>query len=767
LLATGGAANAASFTVTTTNDSNDGACTPSLCSLRDAVVAADAASGPSTITVPSGTYKLTIAASSPNDPTNGDLDINNNASVTITGAGSASTIIDANNIDRAFAVQNGASLSLSKMTIEHGNASTSSTPSQDGGAIYSDGGLALTGDVTLQDNFAENYGGAVYADSGAGSTLSVAGATFARNGTDSDYGGAIYHDAPGTVSITNSVFVGNHTNDEYGGAIYGANGGMTVDKTTFLHNTGSDDGGAIYWDNFTNVTVTNSSFTDNTAYEGGAVYDNDSSAMTLSNDTFTRNSGSDGGGAVLLDATNTTQYTLDHDVFDHNDSVDDDGGAVLWYYGQLTSTGSTFVNNTGGNGAALALENSLEHPQLTLVNATISNNTAASEGGGIYVSDPTPATLTNDTIAFNTADSGSGGGISGATKLELTNGVQTGTGVENTIVAKNSGGDCDTSDTFTAAFDQGHNLDGDTSCFQGTGAPGDQTGVDPKLGAPADNGGPQEGDPNTGQVPILTDAELAGSPAVNAGTNSGCPSTDARGVTRPQGSACDIGAFEAAASALSASNSGPSNGVTGIPFTYTITVTPSGPGPSTGTTITDQLPAGETLYGATPSQGGCSSSGSPAKVTCALGSLNVGTSATVTLLVSEANAGSVTDTATVTNDQGASVNAQATTHVVAPVAPAGATGPKAKTGGHAHVHKHNAKVKGKVSSGNQPTWYFFQYGRSRKLGSVSGLVRITSSRNVSAKISHLLAGKKYFYRLVAINDSGKSFGKIHSFRTKK
>jgi CSLREA domain-containing protein/uncharacterized repeat protein (TIGR01451 family) len=774
LLATGGAANAASFTVTTTNDSNDGACTPSLCSLRDAVVAADAAGGASTISVSAGTYKLTRPSTASNDPTNGDLDINNNASVTITGAGSGSTIIDANQIDRAFAVQNGAGLSLSGLTIENGNAS-SLVPSlgDPGGAIYSDGALALTADVALRGNFAANGGGAVYSDHGTGSSLTLTGATFARNGVATfQDGGAIYDNSPGSMSVSKSLFRDNYTQSGIGGALFGgsAAGPMTIDQTTLSDNRSLSDGGAIYWDDNVSVSITNSSFDGNSGADGGAIYDDLSSSMTLSNDSFTHNSatsGSEGGGAVVLNATASTQYTLNQDVFDGNTAGSADGGAVLWLLGQLTSIGSTFINNSASAGGAFALQNGFGHPQFMLVNATISDNTASGTGGGIYVQFSTPATLTNDTIAYNATGSGQGGGIDDASLFRLTSGSQIGNGVENTAVAKNSGGDCDTSDTFTSTFDQGHNLDGDSSCFGGTGAPADQRGVDPKLSGPADNGGPVAGDPNTGQQRILTYAEQAGSPMIDAGTNNGCPSTDARGVARPQGAACDIGAFEAAAASLSVSDSAPSTGTTGNPFTYTITVGDNGPGHSTGTTLVDQLPAGETLYGATPSQGSCTSTGSPAKVTCDLGVIDNGSNATVSLVVTEANAGSVTDTATATNDQGANVSGSATTNLVAPVAPAGATGPNASTGGHAHVHRHSAKVKGRVSNGNQPTWYFFQYGGSRKLGSVSGLVRITSTENVSAKIHHLLAGKKYFYRLVAINDSGKSFGKIHSFRTKR
>jgi CSLREA domain-containing protein/uncharacterized repeat protein (TIGR01451 family) len=703
MLASTGAANAASFTVTTTNDSNDGACTASLCSLRDAVVAADAAGGASTITVPAGTYKLTIASTAPTDPTNGDLDINsgdNGASVTINGAGSGSTIIDANNIDRAFSVQKGGSLTLSGMTIRNGNPSSSSSGDQYGGAIYSDGALTVTGDVTFKDNnsFAGEYGGAIYTDYDQ-TVFSLTGATFEDN--EADYGGAIYlntYTNEDTVqqSITDSTFISNNAPDEEGGAINLEYGNLTVSHSTFTGNTSNDgDGGAIYEDTDSGqrLTLTDSTFDSNSAYYGGVLY-YEYGNLTASGNTFSRNSG-EYGGAIYQeedDATNGNA-SVSNNTFDHNSAYD---GGVLY--------------------------NEYDYVVMSFYNNTLARNQASDEGGGI----------------------------------QYPGYVGTGSIYANNVVAENVGGDCYTDSgtySITPAEDPGNNLDGDASCFGANG--GDLTNVNPDLGLLADNGGPTE-----------TDALLSGSPAIDAGNNSQCPATDQRGVPRPQGTHCDIGAFEAAASALSVSNSAPSNGVTNQPFTYTIKVTPNGPGPSTGTTVTDQLPAGETLYGATPSQGSCSSSGTPAKVTCALGSINNGSNATVTLLVTEANAGSVSDTATASNDQGANVSASATTNLVAPVAPAGATGPKAGTDGHSHVGKHSAKVKGHVSNGSQPTWFFFQYGRSRKLGSASKLVRISSSSNVSATIRHLLSGKKYFYRLVAINDSGKSFGSIHSFRTK-
>ena len=138
-------AQAASFTVSDTTDaalsnpagtacvSTDGGA----CTLRAAVQAADNAGGASTITLPTGTYKLTIAPSSANDAANGDLDINGTTTaITVTGAGAASTTINANDIDRAFAVQAGESLSISGVRIDNGATTTSAPRSNSTDAGY-------------------------------------------------------------------------------------------------------------------------------------------------------------------------------------------------------------------------------------------------------------------------------------------------------------------------------------------------------------------------------------------------------------------------------------------------------------------------------------------------------------------------------------------------------------------------------------------------------------------------------------------------------
>src|SRR5262245_50450845 len=90
------------FTVNTTTDENDANAVPGDLSLREAIIKSNATPGPNTIIVPAGTYNLTIAGTGEDAGQTGDLDITN--SVTIQGAGSASTIIDGHTWDRVFQV---------------------------------------------------------------------------------------------------------------------------------------------------------------------------------------------------------------------------------------------------------------------------------------------------------------------------------------------------------------------------------------------------------------------------------------------------------------------------------------------------------------------------------------------------------------------------------------------------------------------------------------------------------------------------------------
>jgi hypothetical protein len=147
---------------------------------------------------------------------------------------------------------------------------------------------------------------------------------------------------------------------------------------------------------------------------------------------------------------------------------------------------------------------------LTLLNSTVSANTATVAYGGLDNSSGT-SILTFTTVASNTAVN-SAGGIRAAGEVLI----------QNSLIAHNVPTNCN--GTFTSA---GHNLDSGTSC--GFSATGDITDTAPLIGSLDANG---------------THPLLEGSPAIDAGLCLPSVTTDQRGVDRPQGDGCDIGAYE-------------------------------------------------------------------------------------------------------------------------------------------------------------------------------------------------------------------------------
>ena len=165
-----------------------------------------------------------------------------------------------------------------------------------------------------------------------------------------------------------------------------------------------------------------------------------------------------------------------------------------------------------------------------LTNSTVSGNSAGS-GGGIVSSGGEFASsvgLLNSTVVRNTATHIGGGIVQAFSGLGLT----------NSLVAQNTPGPdviSEPSESVVSAF---FSLIGDGTGTGLTNTNGNQVGsasapIDPKLGPLADNGGPTR-----------THALLLGSPAIDAASTPDCPTTDQRGVLRPQGAACDIGSYE-------------------------------------------------------------------------------------------------------------------------------------------------------------------------------------------------------------------------------
>jgi hypothetical protein len=245
------------------------------------------------------------------------------------------------------------------------------------------------------------------------------------------------------------------------------------------------------------------------------------------------------------------------------------GGIFNTAGGTLTVAGTLMSNNTADLDEGGGVTNN--GGTLILTNDTLWNNLAATAGGA--VSGSTSITLTNDTIADNSVAVGPAAGIFTEDAL-----------IANTTVADNTGGsgNCDGA-TLT---DEGYNLDTDGTCdFH---AATDKNEVDPQLGSLQANGGP-----------TLTMAPASASPVVNAippGVN-GCGTTittDQRGALRPNGTGCDIGAYEYGDVALQSLRAAPSRVKRKHTLTYTATVSNAGAADATGVMVTDTLPVGET-----------------------------------------------------------------------------------------------------------------------------------------------------------------------------
>jgi len=181
--------------------------------------------------------------------------------------------------------------------------------------------------------------------------------------------------------------------------------------------------------------------------------------------------------------------------------------------------------SSGDGGGILHSRPILNSGSLSIINSTLSANSATAGGGGAIASTGSLA-LSFSTVSANSALYGGGIAATGGT-----------TTLNATILAGNTGGDC-----AGAVTSLGDNLVGNADGCSGFSATGDLTGsgaspLDPHLGPLADNGGP-----------TWTMAPQPGSPALDAVPLANCSvRTDQRGQPRPDplyNGACDIGAVE-------------------------------------------------------------------------------------------------------------------------------------------------------------------------------------------------------------------------------
>jgi hypothetical protein len=471
--------------------------------------------------------------------------ITNSLSTVLDGSGHQVTISGGKAV-RVFYVNTNVTFTVVNLTIADGQ-------SANGAGIFNDGGnLNLLG-IVLRSNTAsityspapEYAGGGVF---NQGGTISGTNCVFLGNaaqapaqprGTPSSARGGAIRCENGVVNLQNSFFTGNSASggssdippgaDGAGGAIHNS-GTLVAIRCTFSRNTAT--GGPGSWSSQYVQTVSGSQGGN---ANGGAIYNEGMltvDSCTLASNTVAGGNGGIGGGGYACDPGGDMRGAA-------GGAGGAGNGAALFAGGVSSVANSTLAWNTarggaggsGGSGGPCTRSGGVGGP-----------GGAGANGGSAFGAIFGGAQFTNCTVAFNTATGGSGGaggnggtgapngsnGPGGASgSAGLASGGISGGWLLNTLFAtnvpvNNSGG------TIT---DAGHNLSSDASCAFTT--VGSMNNTDPKLGPLTDNGGP-----------TLTMALLLGSPAINAGASAGAPSTDQRGVTRPQGPGVDIGAFE-------------------------------------------------------------------------------------------------------------------------------------------------------------------------------------------------------------------------------
>ena len=229
-------------------------------------------------------------------------------------------------------------------------------------------------------------------------------------------------------------------------------------------------------------------------------------ALRVEQATLTGGDVAGDGGAVLVDggSVELVQTTVGAST------ASGSGGALAVSSGSATVTRSTLTGGTAATGGGIASAGTL-----TVGASTISGNVATTAGGGLAVTGGAAA-VHDTTVAADQAPTGGG--------IHATGGTTT---LAGTIVASQvAGADCSGAVTSVGA-----NLDSDGSC--GLAGPADQTGVDPLLAPLGANGGP-----------TATHLPQAGSPALDVAGHASCAELDQRGVVRPEGPTCDVGAVE-------------------------------------------------------------------------------------------------------------------------------------------------------------------------------------------------------------------------------
>ncbi len=402
------------------------------------------------------------------------------------------------------------------------------------------------------------------------------------NGYTTGQGGAISAKYQNKIIVNHCTFTNNistQLGEKGGGAIFSGNGALTIDNSNFSGNKASI-GGAIRILN-SNLNVTASSFSRNKAVNssignGGAVYVDgargDDGKIVIRTSSFKENSATAYGGALFNNIYNNNTTAITDSVFSANTvggGSNGQGGAI-WSNGDPAKGGHWLVN--------------ANNTTLTLVNTTLANNTAGTQGGGIFLGrHPAGTVISQSSIYGNKTVKSMGGGIlqTGNGNLSVVNstiadntvngtyamgaGIYIGNNatakISNATIANNvanwqaggifGGNNVTLKNTILAnnlALNGGNNWNIKHNCFQPMSDGGDNLQYPKPIDAPC-TPNIQIDDPKLGNLKnnggrTLTLGLQPGSAASRM--SSSCPKADQRGKVRaqPAGTDCDIGAVE-------------------------------------------------------------------------------------------------------------------------------------------------------------------------------------------------------------------------------
>ena len=317
-----------------------------------------------------------------------------------------------------------------------------------------------------------------------------------------------------TIKSGNANLGAYNTPTAYGGGMWNGDGEPILTNLIYADNSALYLGGGMFVTN-SNSTLTNVTFDKNysAVYGGGlAIYPGN---PILTNAKFINNTAAEsGGGTVNLNGSRPI-FT---DVTFSGNTAALHGGGMANYSSHPTISKSTFYDNhatyrTDGGGGGIYNESS--NP--VIENTTFSGNTAEGAGSGIANEQSNPI-ITNVTFTNN---------WDAIWNLSLSHPV-----IRNSIVWGNiypgTGGVYTIHDGYNSS-----SIISDSVIQSGFPGGTNIITTDPLLGTLGNYGG------KTLTIPLLT-----GSSAIDQGNTLYCPATDQRGVTRPQGIHCDIGAYE-------------------------------------------------------------------------------------------------------------------------------------------------------------------------------------------------------------------------------